>query len=58
MGQLDLAIVIRQEPGFGSLEDSELASLKAGGVLSAYDAATTCLDAGHSDGFVVEEGIK
>ena len=58
VGELDLAVVIGEQPGLGALKDAKLAALETGSVLFRKDAETTGLDADHADRFVVEEGME
>jgi hypothetical protein len=58
VGELDLAVRVREEPGFGALEDSEFAALEARGMTASHDAVAAGFDAGHFDGFVIYEGME
>ena len=58
MGQLNLAVVVGQEPGLGALEDAELAALETGCVALRDDPVAPCLDADHADMFVTEKRME
>ena len=58
VGELDLAVGVGEEPGFGALEDSEFAALETCGVAASHDAVTSGFDAGHFHRFITQEGIK
>jgi hypothetical protein len=49
VGELDLAVGVGEEPGFGALEDSEFPALKTRGVAASHDAVASGFDPGRSD---------
>ena len=47
VGELDLPILIREQPRLGALSNAELSALKPRRVLAVDDAASACFDAEH-----------
>ncbi len=58
MGQLDLAVFIRQHPGLRPLQHAEPASLETRRVLAGDDPLASRLDADHLHAFILEERVK
>ena len=58
MGQLDLTVLVGEEPGLRALEDAEFSALKTRGVFAMLDSVATRLDAHHLDALVIEEGME
>ncbi len=58
MGQLDLAVLIGQQPCLGALQNAEASALKTRGMASLDDAFTARFDADHFHAFVLEKGVE
>ena len=58
MGEFNLAILIREQPGLGPLKDTQLSALETSSVLASRDAAAASLDSGHEDRLVVQKSIE
>lgn len=58
MGKFDLAVVVGEEPGFGTLEDAEFSALEAGGVAFGDDSVASGFDTDEADVFIVHEGME
>src|SRR5437588_490217 len=58
MGQLDLAVFVREQKCFRALENTEPAALETRGVFPGADAFAACFDADHPNGGVVQERME
>src|ERR1051325_6362352 len=58
MGEFDLALVVCQQKGAGSLKHAEAAALKTGSVFAGANAFTTGFDPDHSHRFIAEKWME
>src|SRR5437763_16164820 len=58
MGQLDLAVLIREQKCFRALEDTEPAALETRGVFPSADAFAAGFDADHPNRCVVQQWME
>jgi hypothetical protein len=58
VGELDLAVVVGEEPGFGALEDAEFTALEAGGVALGDDSVASGFDADEADLGVIDKRVE
>src|ERR1700692_4035893 len=58
MRELNLPILIGQQPGFCPLQHPELSSLKASRMLAGTDSTPTCFDSNHANPCIIQKRVE